>query len=158
MRIRSDSPQHPLDMAAASRTLPSVNSTNTVELTQASLSVRIYLLLLATSLSKAGCNSERSAGVTMPNFQSPAQAFAHAVEQRSVAIHSSRHSWESMSKRTPSWGRNLAPAFCKAHATKLQVRVHCLVIHMFCSQVSTIVVSTTSRHYGVSIDHEALQP
>ena len=41
--------------------------------------------------------------------------------------------------------RNLAPAFCKTHSTKLQVSVHCLVIQMFCSQVSTVVISTTSH-------------
>ena len=65
--------------------------------------------------------------------------------------------WDRCRKELQS-GRNLAPAFSKAHATKLQMLVHCLVIQVLCSKVSTLVVSIISRLFDVSTDHDALQP
>ena len=55
-------------------------------------------------------------------------------------------------------GCNLVLAFCKTHSTELQVSVHGVVIQMFCSHVSTVVISTNSSHLDVVIDHETLQP
>ena len=43
-------------------------------------SVRIYLPLLATLLSKPSRNSERSASVAIQGFPYPGPAFDHAVE------------------------------------------------------------------------------
>ena len=44
------------------------------------ISVRIYLHLLASMLSRPSRDSERSASVAIPGFPYPAQAFDHAVE------------------------------------------------------------------------------
>ena len=49
--------------------------------------------------------------------------------------------------------RNLAPALCKTDATKLQVRVHCLVIQMFGSQISTVVISTNVADASSTASH-----
>ena len=68
------------------------------------ISVRLYLHLLATLLSKPSRKSERSASVAIPGFQYPAQAFAYAVEERSVAIHPSQYSLESIAEKSSSWG------------------------------------------------------
>ena len=68
------------------------------------ISVRIYLLLLATLLSKPSRNSERSASVAIPVFPYPAQTFDHAVELRSVAIHPSQCSLESIVHKCSNWG------------------------------------------------------
>ena len=134
------------------------NFISTHELTQASHLVRIYLPLLATLLSEPSRNSERSASVAIPVFPYPAQAFDHAVEQRSVAIHPSQCSLESIAEKSFCWSAIWLRPSAKTHCTKLQVYFHGLVIQMFCSQVSTVVISTNSSHLDVAVDHETLQP
>ena len=53
---------------------------------------------------------------------------------------------------------NPAPTFCKTHSTKLQVSDHGLVVQMFRSKISTVVISTNTGHLDVAVDHETLQP
>ena len=96
MTIRGGSPPHPHDKSAANRTLPSDKTpTNTNELTQPPLSVQIYLLLHATSLSKSSCISERSLNVTFPK---PLLMPWSSEVWRSTRLIAH---WNSMSKRTP---------------------------------------------------------
>ena len=107
---RRGSPPHPQDMAAANRTL-SCEKNETASALMNSLShhdsVRIYLSFHATFLSKPSRNSERSASVATPGFPYPAQAFDHAVEQRSVAIHPSQCSSEiNRRNEFPAWVRS----------------------------------------------------
>ena len=63
------------------------NSSGLMDSLRRHVSFRMYIPLLATLLSKLSRNSERLASVAKTNFPYPAQAFAHAVEWRSVAIH-----------------------------------------------------------------------
>ena len=142
--IRDGSPSHPSRHGGSQPHIAERHdSTNTDELLQASLSVRIYLLLLATSLPKANCNSERSASVTIPNLP---VASANLCSCRGVAECGDPLVSSTIGinvEKELQFGRNLAPAFCKAHVAKRQVLVHCLVIQVFCSQVSRVVLSTT---------------
>ena len=70
-----------------------------------------------------------------------------------MAIHPSQCSSESIVDKCSNWSAiRLRP--CKTHSTKLQVSVHGLVVQMFRSQVSTVVISTNSSHLDVAIDQE----
>ena len=130
----------------------SQNPTNTVALKRASLPYQIYLHLLATSLSTASCNSERSASVTIPIFPAASSGLCscHGVEECGDSLVSSLKQLQNPGVATLLFltgsveqlqlGRNLAPTFCKAHTEKLQVLLHCLEIQMFCSQVPPTLV------------------
>ena len=122
---------------------------------QASPSVQTYLPLLATSLSKASCISERSTSVTIPNFQvaSSSLCSCHGVAECGDPLVSlligidveKKSSWGAILLWTKRMLQNFKCLF-----------IHCLVNQMFRSQVSTVVISTNSSHLDVAIDHEAL--
>ena len=150
-------------MVAARRTLPSDYTAQakahrsravtklykTTALKQASLSYRIYLFLFATSLSRASCNAERSASVTIPNFSSSTLTppWSSGVWRSTRLV-----THAAANPMSGSWGAILLRPPAKAHATKLQVLVLCLEILTFCSQVSTAAISTNSHHFDVSVD------
>ena len=98
--------------------------------------------------SKASCNSERSASLTSSSLCSCRGVVVCGDPLVSLLV-------GIQCRKQIRLGRNLAPAYTKTHTAKLQVLVHCPVVQVFCSQVSTTVISTNWR---VSINHEALQP
>ena len=124
-------------------------------------SVQIYLLLLATLLSKPSRNSERSASVATPGFrvqqpQYPAQALLMPWSSgvwRSTRLFA--HQSQSLTNVPTGVQSDSKPS--ATHSTKLQVSVHGLTIQMFRSQTSTVVIATKSSHLDVTIDHE-MQP
>ena len=116
------------------------------------VSVRIYIPLLATLLSKRSRNSERSVS---PQY--PAQALR--MPWSSGVWRSTRSMLIRVSfRQVLQLGRNSTPTFCKTHSTKLQVSDHGPIVQMFRSQISTVVTSTNSSHLDVAIDHKTLQP
>ena len=133
------SPPHPHDMAAANRTLScgkTQNFISTHELTQASHFGPDFLPSL-----RRRCPSQ-VATVSVRQV-SPYQVSQTKLKPL-MAIHPSQCSLKSIVEKEFQLGCNLAPAFCTTHSTKVQVSVHGLVIQMFCSQVSTVVISTNS--------------
>ena len=133
--IRGGSPPHPHDMATANRTLPSDKNSN--------------LHLLATSLSKAICNSERSASVTIQKFPvaSSRLCSCRGVAECGDPLVSLLIGMDV--EKNSSWARNLAPAFCNAHATKLQVHVHDShrVSVRICIHLLATLLSKLSRNF-----------
>ena len=129
------------------------DSINTAACT-APLSYRIYLLLLATSLSKVSCNSERSASVTISNLPAASSSLCSCrgvAECGDPLVSLIQLQIPRVATLFIVTGGNvlklllmcnLAPVLCKAHTIKLQVLAHCLKIQAFCSQVSTVVIST----------------
>ena len=139
------SPPPPNDMTAASRTLScdkKQNFISTNELTQASLSVRIYLHLLATSLSMASCNSERSASVTIPNFPLRMPWSSGVWRSTRLIVHWNR------CRKDIQLELHLATAFCKNAHGKTSSACSLSGNPNFCSQVSRVVISTNSSHFS----------
>ena len=136
MTIWATAHPHLHDMAAANRTLSCEKKNKTSSVVTNSLnllhiSVRIYLQLFATLLSKPSRNSERSESAAKPGF-SRIQIKPLITPWSSGVWRSTRlnaHRIQS-SKRVPAGERS---GICKTLSTKLQGLDHRLVIRMFCS-------------------------
>ena len=70
-----------------------------------------------------------------------------------MATHSSHDLLESMLKRTPVGAQSCSGPLQNTDATKLQVLVHCLVIQVFSSQISTVVISTNFADASSTSSH-----
>ena len=116
------------------------------------LSVRSYLLLLATSLSKASCSSERSASVTIPKFPAASSGLCSCRGDPLVS------SLIGINVKKNSWGAILLRPSAKRMLQNFKCLDHGLTVQMFRSQVSTVVTTANSSHLDVAIDHETLQP